>query len=97
PRQGFALLGGRETMMLRSIARASCFALLLPVGCGGVGAAAQTARPEAPTGAAALCEPTECHDVSGGAKPLVVDWKPEQRVDLEVAMSDGLAVVKYDC
>jgi TPR repeat protein len=83
--------------MLRSIARASRFALLLPVGCGGVGAAAQAVRPEAPTGAAALGEPTECRDVSGGAKPLIVDWKPEQRVDLEVAMSDGLAVVKYDC
>jgi hypothetical protein len=42
-------------------------------------------------------ETTECRDVSGGTKPLVVDWKPEQRVDLEVAMSEGLAVVAYDC
>lgn len=83
--------------MLRSFARAGRFALLLPVGCGGAGAAAKAVRPEAQTGAAAMGETTECRDVSGGAKPLVVDWKPEQRVDLEVAMSEGLAVVKYDC
>ena len=35
--------------------------------------------------------------MSRGSKPLVVDWKPEQRGDLEVAMSEGLAVVAYDC
>jgi TPR repeat protein len=83
--------------MLRSFARASCLVLLLPVGCGGAGAAAKAIRPEAQTGAAAMGEPTECRDVSGGTKPLVVDWRPEQRVDLEVAMSEGLAVVAYDC
>ncbi|HVR19545.1 MAG TPA: tetratricopeptide repeat protein [Polyangiaceae bacterium] len=35
--------------------------------------------------------------MSRGSKPLVVDWKPEQRGDLEVAMSEGLGVVAYDC
>jgi TPR repeat protein len=82
--------------MLRSFARAS-LALLLPMGCGGAGGAAQAIRPDAPTGATAMGETTECLDVSGGTKPLVVDWKPEQRVDLEVAMSEALAVVAYDC
>jgi TPR repeat protein len=83
--------------MLRSIARVGRFALLLPASCGGAGSVAQAVRPDAPTGATALGESTECHDVSGGTKPLVVDWRPEQRVDLEVAMSEGLAVVAYDC
>jgi uncharacterized protein len=83
--------------MLRSFARATRLVLLLPAGCGGAGAAAQAVRPDAQTGAQALGESTECRDVSGGTKPLVVDWKPEQRVDLEVAMSEGLAVVSYTC
>ena len=38
-----------------------------------------------------------CREVTAGAEPLVVDWKPEQRGDLEVAMKDGLAVVEYSC
>lgn len=83
--------------MLRSFARAQGLVLLLPLGCGGAGAAAQAIRPDAQTGAQAMGESTECHDVSGGAKPLVVDWRPEQRVDLEVAMGEGLAVVSYTC
>jgi len=28
---------------------------------------------------------------------LIVDWKPEQRGDLEVAMKEGVAVVAYSC
>jgi len=70
---------------------------LFSFGCGGAGGVASTVRPDAPTGATALGEPTECRDVSRGSKPLVVDWKPEQRGDLEVAMSEGLGVVAYDC
>jgi TPR repeat protein len=66
------------------------------LGCGGAGGAARAIRPDATTGSAALGE-TECRDVSRGSKPLVVDWKPEQRGDLEVAMSEGVAVVAYDC
>jgi uncharacterized protein len=74
---------------------ASC---LFATGCGGAGSVAQAVRPDAPTGSQALGEkPPECRDVSRGSKPLVVDWKPEQRGDLEVAMSEGLAVVSYDC
>ncbi len=69
----------------------------LPSAACSAGGAAKAVRPEAVTGAAALGEAPACRDVSRGAKPLVVDWRPEQRVDLEVAMSDGLAVVSYDC
>ena len=31
------------------------------------------------------------------ARPLAVDWTPEDRADLEVAMKQGVAVVAYDC
>ncbi|MCA9598322.1 MAG: sel1 repeat family protein [Myxococcales bacterium] len=74
-------------------------AFVIPVmvlsGCG-TGAVAEQVRPDDPTAARALGE-AECRDVAAGAEPLVVDWKPEQRGDLELAMKDGLAVVKYSC
>jgi len=76
-----------HVLALGAVALAGCSA----------GGAARAVRPNAVTGAAALEEPTACRNVSRGAKPLVVDWRPEQRVDLEVAMSEGLAVVSYDC
>ncbi len=62
--------------------------------CGG--AAGRAVRPSDPTAADALGE-KECHDVSGASEPLVVDWKPEQRGDLELAMREGVAVVEYSC
>ncbi|HVJ15559.1 MAG TPA: tetratricopeptide repeat protein [Polyangiaceae bacterium] len=34
--------------------------------------------------------------VEGPGNPFVVDWKAEQRADLEVAMRQGVAVVAYD-
>ncbi|MEZ4221244.1 MAG: tetratricopeptide repeat protein [Polyangiaceae bacterium] len=70
---------------------------LLATSCG-PGGAAQAVRPKDQKAADALGESkVDCRDVSRGAEPLVVDWKPEQRADLEVAMKDGIAVVKYDC
>ncbi len=70
---------------------------LLGAGCG-AGAAAEAIRPADPTAGAALGEGT-CHEVeaTAAAEPLVVDWKPEQRGDLEEAMHDGVAVVAYSC
>jgi TPR repeat protein len=67
-------------------------------GCG-PGSVASAVRPEAATANQALGESAQdaCRDVSQGAKPLVVDWKPEQRGDLEVAMGQGIAVMAYDC
>lgn len=66
------------------------------------GGVARAARPQAPSAAHALDEPqavddAACHDVKRGARPLVVDWRPEQRGDLEVVMGDGIAVVHYTC
>ena len=40
---------------------------------------------------------TECRPLDKFGEPLVVDWKPDQRLELEVAMKDGVAVVAYDC
>lgn len=68
---------------------------ILLAGCG-AGAPAEAIRPNAPTGSQALNE-AECHGVDQGGEPLIVDWKPEQRGDLEVAMKEGIAIVSYSC
>lgn len=61
-----------------------------------VGAAARGLRPSPTTAAAASGEST-CSDVADTAQPLAVDWKAHERADLEVAMRNGVAVVRYDC
>ncbi|HEX2881785.1 MAG TPA: tetratricopeptide repeat protein, partial [Polyangiaceae bacterium] len=80
---------------------AACVVLL---GCSS-GSVAASVRPSAPTAGDVLDQPgatsalpaAQCRDVQKGGRPLVVDWRPEQRGDLEVAMGQGIAVVKYDC
>jgi TPR repeat protein len=80
---------------LATFALAGALGLLPACGPGAVGSAV---RPEAPTAASALGDDAAtCHDVAAGGEPLVVDWKPEQRGDLEEAMHDGVAVVEYSC
>lgn len=73
-----------------------CSLTALSSGCG-PGAAAEAIRPNDPTAASALGEQAECHEVGKTGEPLVVDWKPEQRGDLEEAMREGVAVVNYSC
>ena len=89
-----------DFMLQRTAIISTSLILLSTGGCGGQ-SAASAVRPKAATASAALGEPpTEagvCRDVSDGGRPLVVDWKPEQRGDLEVAMSQGIAVMAYDC
>lgn len=82
----------------KTIGVAGLVAALATIGCG-PGSVAETIRPNDPTAANALGEEGggECRDVQKGGEPLVVDWKPDQRGDLEEAMSDGLAVVEYTC
>jgi hypothetical protein len=85
--------------MMRTATIAAIPLLLLVAGCG-PGSVAAAIRPADRTAANALGEPgsgAQCKDVGKEGKPLVVDWKPEQRGDLEVAMQGGLAVVHYDC
>jgi TPR repeat protein len=70
---------------------------LLAISCG-PGAAAEAVRPKDPTAAGALGESGgPCRQVDRRGEPLVVDWKPEQRGDLEEMMHDGVAVVAYSC
>ena len=83
----------RNLHLLAASVVASSLAL---VSCG-PGAAASAVRPSDPTAANALGE-AACLEVAGKqGEPLVIDWAPEQRGDLEVAMKDGVAVVAYSC
>ncbi len=67
----------------------------LAAGCG-AGGAAEAVRADAPTANKAL-EEASCHEIEKGGEPLIVDWKTEQRGDLEVAMKSGVAIVSYSC
>src|SRR5688572_24606002 len=65
----------------------------------GPGTAGNAVRPEAPSGAEAMEEPTnaQCKGVAEHAEPLIVDWRSKERLDLELSMKKGVAVVSYDC
>src|SRR3984957_15957182 len=87
-----AVMVGRDaTALLRMISTALAVLVLLP-GCG----AGEAVRPDSIRGADALGE-------SGGtcptphSTPLIVDWKADERADLELAMQHGIAVVAYTC
>ena len=76
--------------LLLSLSAASALAAC---GTGGVGNAV---RPKESSAGEAL-EEGKCQGVGEGGEPLVVDWKPDQRGDLEIAMKEGVAVVAYSC
>jgi TPR repeat protein len=64
--------------------------------CGGT--PAEALRPKDPSVGGALGESTAaCRKVESYGEPLVVDWRPEQRGDLEEAMHDGVVLVSYSC
>lgn len=67
----------------------------------GAGSVGEAVRPKDPTFNDATGgekqKATVCRDVNAEGSPLVVDWKPEDRADLEVAMHAGVAIVHYDC
>lgn len=78
---------------------------LVVASCGG-GTPAEKIRPNAPTAGDALGEKTsgpgasgggECREAEATGEPLIVDWKPEQRSDLEIVMKEAVAVVHYSC
>jgi TPR repeat protein len=52
-------------------------------------------RPDQPQAADATGR-TQVKAVDGPSSPLVVDWKAEQRADLEEAIHDGIAIVAWD-
>jgi uncharacterized protein len=57
---------------------------------GGVGKLVRPAKPTIP-------DEGMCRAVEDFGQPLLVDWKPHQRANLEEAMIDNLAIVAYDC
>jgi hypothetical protein len=63
--------------------------------------AGEAVRPTDPTYATAAGVASSggaiCHDVKADGAPLIVDWRPEDRGDLEVAMKQGVVLVHYDC
>ncbi len=70
--------------------------LAASTGCGG--ATGEAIRPEDQTANNALnADDGECSGTAAHARPLIVDWDPDARVDLEASMKDGIVVVKYDC
>jgi uncharacterized protein len=79
------------------VALASSIALSFLCACG----AGEAVRPKDPTYASATGGQAGggaiCHDVKADGAPLIVDWRPEDRGDLEVAMKQGVAFVHYDC
>ncbi len=55
-------------------------------------------RPDDHTAASSMGAELVCSDTPTRIKPLIVDWSPDERVDLEAALGqDGVVVVKYDC
>jgi len=73
--------------------------LALSLGCG-AGLPAENLRPQETTAQEALGladVPAHCREVGGYGEPLVVDWDTKRRLDLELAMRRGIAVVRYDC
>lgn len=62
---------------------------------GCAGKAAHKVRPGDPSYARTVGE--RCTSGDAEPKPLVVDWRAEERTDLEVAMRRGVVVVAYDC
>lgn len=69
--------------------------------CSSAGRPAKVVRPQEITATEALgsggAKANACRAVSPRAEPLIVDWKMQERVDLEVAMQQGVAVVAHDC
>jgi hypothetical protein len=61
----------------------------------GCGSAHDALRPEQPTAAEAMGRAT-IKAVDGASSPLVVDWKAEDRADLEESVHDGIAIVAWD-
>src|SRR5688572_20173560 len=56
---------------------------------------ADKVRPDDPTAADAR-KSQSVYVIEAQGQPLIVDWQPEIRGDLEVAMREGVAVVRFD-
>lgn len=88
-----AAIAGSQARMPIGRRVVAAAALLLGVSACGIG---QSTLPKDPTYAEATGA-SSCSDNGTEQAPLVVDLKPEERGDLEVAMSAGVVVVHFDC
>lgn len=70
-------------MTARALSSSWALITLLSVGCGH---APESKPPIAPSP----------KFITGNLEPMIVDWQPEQRGDLEISMREGLVVVGYD-
>jgi TPR repeat protein len=63
--------------------------------CGGANVA-EHVRPDVPT-ATDAAGGTACRVIEDRLAPLIVDWRQDQRAEIEAQMASGLPVVAYDC
>jgi TPR repeat protein len=74
-----------------------CALALLVAGCGGMKGGG-AARPKDPKATDALgAHAISCDAPPAYSEPLVVDWSSAARLDLELAMQEGLVPVRYTC
>ncbi|HEU0032085.1 MAG TPA: tetratricopeptide repeat protein [Kofleriaceae bacterium] len=75
--------------------------LVMLAGCPSSKGPASKVQPTVPTvgGADPSAKPPSVEACKGGERHdlMVVDWTPEARGDLEVAMKEGVALLSYDC
>jgi hypothetical protein len=83
---------------MRTWCSISTFAFFLLTACA-AGKAADTVRSDAPTAKDALGDDPSpvCGAAPAHGEPLVIDLPSKGRLDLELAMKDGVPVVRYDC
>lgn len=87
------MIGRRSTTLSLLALTFGSLAALDGCGVGGAGAAV---RPKEATAAEGIGE-GPCREAESSGEPLVVDWKPEQRGDLELMMKENVAIVSYSC
>ncbi len=87
------MIGRRSSVLSTLVLALGAFTALDGCGVGGAGAAV---RPKEATAAEGLGE-GPCREAESSGEPLVVDWKPEQRGDLELMMKENVAIVSYSC
>jgi uncharacterized protein len=76
---------------------AACLGALASAPACGTGNVGSTLAPPQPSASQALGSTIECKDPDTVVEPYVVDLRGADRSHLEATMSEGIAVVRYDC
>lgn len=79
--------------------RILCTVVLVTLTACGPGSVGELVRADAPSARDALGEEPAQRDCRAiqRARPLVVDWTSQNRLDLELSMKNGVAIVHYGC